>query len=311
MPKKIVNSTNFMKVADQIKSKSMFQKKAVDKIIDTADEQFLIFAEDVTTRMLKAVGMEKGIEYLAEAYLWYTKTIKIEELFFAKERRYRYSDYDEVYGKVYGDDNYMREYVVGLGMTQVFWANHYRIFRFFLDTFIPLVTDAQSGAEVGVGHGQFHAELLRHCPQLRSTLLDVSPISLDMTRKVIKVTGLNADRATPVLCDAQKEIPLEDNSLDVLLMGELIEHIQDGQGVMSKIAKKLKPGGYCYFSTAANSPAEDHILLFKSVDEIRQFVKECGWKVIAEHLGTVDRMSVEQAEKEGHNINYASVLTKE
>jgi hypothetical protein len=80
---------------------------------------------------------------------------------------------------------------------------------------------------------------------------------------------------------------------------------------MSKIAKKLKPGGYCYFSTAANSPAEDHILLFKSVDEIRQFVKECGWKVIAEHLGTVDRMSVEQAEKEGHNINYASVLTKE
>ena len=122
----------------------MFQKKAVDKIINAADEKFLNFAEDVTIRMLNAVGVEKGLEYLAETYLWYTKTIKIEELFFAKERRYRYSDYDEVYGKVYGDDNYMQEYVVGLGMTQVFWTNHYRIFRFFLDTFIPLVTDARS-----------------------------------------------------------------------------------------------------------------------------------------------------------------------
>jgi SAM-dependent methyltransferase len=301
---------NFLEVADQIKQKSVFQKKAVDKIINAADEKFLTFAEDVTIRLLSAVGIEKGLEYLADTYLWYTKTIKIEELFFAKERRYRYSDYDEVYGKVYGDDRYMQEYVVGLGMTQVFWANHYRIFRFFLDTFIPLVTDARSGAEVGVGHGQFHSELLRHCPQLRSMLLDVSQVSLDMTLKAIRATGLSQGRVTPMLCDVQKEIPLDDESLDVLLMGELIEHLQDGHGVMSNMAKKMKPSGNCYFSTAANSPAEDHILLFKSVDEIRKFVSDCGWKIKAEHLGTVNHMTVDEAEKDGHNINYAAVLAK-
>jgi hypothetical protein len=311
MSNNLDNYPHFTKVAEQIKQKSRFQKKAVDKLIQDADEKFLSFAENLTTRMLNAIGIDKGFEYLAEAYLWYTKSIKIEELFFAKERRYRYSDYKEVYSKVYGDDNYMQEYVVGLGMTQVFWINHYRIFRFFLDKFIPLVTNFRFGAEVGVGHGQFHAELLKNCPQLRSTLLDVSPVSLDMTRRVIKAAGIDEERAVPVICDAQKEIPLEDRSLDVLLMGELIEHIQDGRGVMSKMAKKMKRSGYCYFSTAANSPAEDHILLFRDVDEIRQFVRECGWNIVTEHLGTVDRMTVERAEEEGHNINYAAVLSLE
>ena len=107
----------------------------------------------------------------------------------------------------------------------------------------------------------------------------------------------------------QGEIPLDDNSLDALLMGELIEHIQDGETVMVKMAKKMKPGGFCYFSTAANSPAEDHILLFCNIGEIRKFIDGCGWKIEKEHLGTLRNMTVKEAEDGGHNINYAAVLT--
>jgi len=295
-------------VVEEISKQSPFQKKAVLRYIESADERYFDFAEDLVKRMLKVIDRGECYDYIAKTYLWYTKTIRIEEMYFAKEGRYRYSDYDEVYEKVYSRDDYMFDYVVGLGMTQIFWPNHWNIMKFFLDNFIPKGKDFRTGAEIGVGHGVFHSEFLRGCPDMSSKLIDVSPTSLDMTRRMIAATGLDPERAEPIQCDVQKYIPLEDESLDALLMGELIEHIQDGESVMAAMAKKMKRTGYCYFSTAANSPAEDHILLFRSVGEVCDFIDRTGWKVVDEHLGTINNMSVKDAEKGGHNINYAAVL---
>lgn len=296
------------RVVEEISKQSPFQKKAVLRFIKSADQRYFEFAEDLVRRMTKVIDRGECYDYIAKTYLWYTKTIRIEEMYFTKEDRYRYSDYDEVYEKVYSRDDYMFDYVVGLGMTQIFWPNHWDIMKFFLDNFIPRGKDFRTGAEIGVGHGVFHSEFLRGCPDMRSKLLDVSPTSLNMTRRMIAATGLDPERAEPIQCDVQKDIPLVDESLDALLMGELIEHIQEGESVMATMAKKMKKTGYCYFSTAANSPAEDHILLFRSVGEIRDFIDRTGWRVVDEHLGTINNMSVEEAEKGGHNINYAAVL---
>lgn len=296
------------KVVEKIAKQSLFQKKALFRYIESADQRYFDFAEDLVKRMLKVVNSEERYDYIAKTYLWYTKTIRIEEMFFAKEHRYRYSDYNSVFEKVYGCDEYMFDYVVGLGMTQIFWPNHWAILKYFLDTFIPKVKTFTTGAEIGVGHGIFHSELLRGCPSMVSKLLDVSSVSLKMTRKMIAATGLNPDRAQPIQCDIQKEIPLEDESIDALLMGELIEHLQEGEAVMTAMTEKMKKTGYCYFSTAANSPAEDHILLFRSIGEIRNFIDRTGWKIVDEHLGTLNNMTVKESEHGGHNINYAAVL---
>lgn len=299
---------NLYQVAEQIRTLSKFQKKAVNRLLETADVRYLAFAEDLVRRMLAVADHADGHAYLARTYLWYTKTIRIEEMYFSKENKYRHENYDEVYQKVYGRDDYMFDYVVGLGMTQIFWPNHWDIFRFFMDAFLPAVREARTGAEIGVGHGLFHAQFLKECPLAHSTLLDVSPVSLDMTRRMIGATGLDPERAVPVLTDVQRNIPLADGSLDALLMGEIIEHIQEGEAVMTAMAAKMAPQGRCYFSTAANSPAEDHILLFRSVADIRSFLDRCGWEVLREHTGTVNGMSLEAAEEGGHNINYAAVL---
>lgn len=299
---------NLWKVVQEITNQSLFQKKAVMRLLDSADQRFFHFAEDVVNRMLKIVAPQFSHEHLAKTYLWYTKTIKVEELFFSKQGHYRYSDYGEVYEKVYGRDDYMKAYVVGLGMTQIFWSNHYEIIKFFQDEFIPRVKLFRQGAEIGVGHGIFHAEFLRGCPSMRSKLLDISPVSLEMTQQMIAASGLDPDLVEPIQCDVQKDIPIADGSLDALLMGELIEHIQHGEKVMKTMSAKLKPTGYCYFSTAANSPAEDHILLFRSIQEIRDFLDRNGWQIVKEHVGTIGKLSVEESERKGYNINYAAVL---
>lgn len=303
------NYPNLWEVMQQIAKFSPFQRKAIFKYCETAEQRYFDFAEDVVKRLLIVVDRENSYEYLAKTYLWYTKTIRIEEMYFAKEGRYRYFDFDEVYQNVYGRDDYMINYAVGLGMTQIFWENHFNIFKFFLDKFIPKVKNFKNGAEIGVGHGLFHSEFLRGCPNMRSKLIDISPSSLDITQRMIKATGLDPTRTEPIECDIQKDIPVDNGSLDALLMGELIEHIEKGQMVMAGMVKKMKPNGYCFFSTAANSPAEDHILLFRSVKDIRDFIDECGWKIIEEQLGTVKNMTVKEAEEGGHNINYAAVLT--
>jgi hypothetical protein len=296
-------------VIDVISSISPFQKKSIIRQCENGDDRYLNFAESVVERMVKVVEREDALEYIAKTYLWYTKTIRVEEMFFSKEKKYRYDDYETVYEKVYGRDDYMIDYVVGLGMTQIFWPNHWDIFKFFLDNFIPRVKEFNIGAEIGVGHGLFHSEFLKGCPNMSSTLLDISPSSLMMTKKMIAATGVDLTRVSDVLCDVQKEIPLENKSLDALLLGELIEHIQDGESVMTKLSTKMSKSGICYFSSAANSPAEDHILLFRTINEIRDFIRTCGWKIQDEHLGTLNNMSIEEAEEAGHNINYAAVLS--
>ena len=296
------------RVVDVIAATSVFQKKAVGKLLAGATPEFVAFADDLVRRLNEALGGGDNYEFLAVSYLDYTKSIRLEEMRFNKEGRYRRTSFDEAYRDVYGRDDYMRFYVAGLGMTQIFWPNHHAIVRFFLDDFLPRVRGFERGAEVGLGHGFFHSELLRAAPAMRTTMMDVSPVALAMAHAMIRAIGLDAGRAEAVLVDVQKEIPVPDGSLDALLMGELIEHLEQPDAVMSAFAKKMSPRGLCFFTTAANAPAEDHILLFKTAVEIRAFLARHGWRVVREQTGTLNGMSLEDAERGGHNINYAAVL---
>jgi len=300
---------NLDKVVNHISTKSLFQKKAVKNILDNADSKYLAFAEEIIIRLNTAIGRGESHDYIATAYLDYTKMIRLEEMYFMKEGKYRLDNFNDAYEEIYSQDGHMHDYVVGLGLTQIFWPNHYEIVRFYLDTFLPRVKDSGIGAEVGVGHGIFHCELLRSAQKIRTTLIDISPVSLDMTKKMIAATNIDENRTSVKISDIQKEIPLKDQSLDVLLLGELIEHLQEGELVLSALAKKMKKSGYCFFTTATNAPAEDHILLFRSLNEIRGFINRCGWQINDEHVGTIKRMSLEDAEKGGHTINYASIIS--
>jgi 2-polyprenyl-3-methyl-5-hydroxy-6-metoxy-1,4-benzoquinol methylase len=298
---------NLAAVCVGIAERSRFQKKSVLRTLDAAAPQFLDFAEDWVTRLLAAMPT-RDVGRLAQDYVAYTKMIRIEEMHFRAEQEYRYRDFDEVYQRVYGSDAHMSSYVTGLGLTQLFWPNHYAVVRFYLDRFLPHVTGARRGAEIGVGHGLFHSELLRAAPQVETKMLDISPVSLGFTHRVITATGLDNGRAQKSLVDIQKDIPVEDGSLDALLMGEVVEHLEHGEAVMRAMSSKMAPGGRCFFTTAANAPAEDHILLFRTSAEIRAFLSGCGWEILDEHIDPIGDIPLDQAEAEGHNINYAATL---
>ncbi|MBW1947553.1 MAG: hypothetical protein JRI33_06395, partial [Deltaproteobacteria bacterium] len=84
---------NLEKVVEYIVAKSAFQKKAVFRLLENGDPQYLEFAELVVERLNRALGNHEGVHaYLADCYLNYTKAIRIEEMYFAKENKYRQSE---------------------------------------------------------------------------------------------------------------------------------------------------------------------------------------------------------------------------
>ena len=307
---KLGKTPNLDKIVQCISGQSSFQKKSLRRHLENvADESFRCFAEDWITRLLEVCDVRAdGHEDLARHYVNYTKGIRAEEMRFAKSRDYRHSSFDAVLDAVYSREDYMKGYCIGLGLTQLFWPSHYRILRFFMDNFAPVIRSALVGAEIGVGHGLFHAEMLRAAPDLDSHMIDVSRTSLEFTKKILIATGLQPRRTTSHLCDVQRRIPIEDASLDVLLMGEIIEHLESGDAVMRSLTKKMAAGGVCFFTTAANAPAEDHLLLFRSTKDIRDLLLGSGWSIQHERVDTLAGMTVEEAEAGGHNINFAAIL---
>jgi len=66
----------------------------------------------------------------------------------------------------------------------------------------------------------------------------------DIDRYEVEVKYVNIDRTTnpDIICDAS-HIPLPDNSYDVIIMGELLEHIPEPLEAMTETYRILRPGG--------------------------------------------------------------------
>ena len=296
-----------------ISRKNIFQKKLIKKIIFSKKSSYFKNSEDIIKRILKvskSLKKNTNLEKIAKTYLWYTDLLKKEEIYFEKYKNYRTKNYQEVFKKVYSKPNYMFNYAIGLGTSQLFWENHIKVFEFFCKNFVKKLKKKPQIAEIGMGHGLFTAEVFKKHNKSKSTMIDVSNMCLGFAKKMSIVSGADKKNIITIKQDVQKKIPLENNSLDGLLLGEVIEHLSKGKKVMRELSKKVKKGGICYFSTPANGPAEDHVLLFRNVKQIRNFIKSCSWKIVKESPITLGNMSVKYAEKNSKVINYCAILKK-
>jgi 2-polyprenyl-3-methyl-5-hydroxy-6-metoxy-1,4-benzoquinol methylase len=311
--KKIKKYKNYKSLVKFISKKNIFQKKSIRKIILKQNLKYFQDADDIAKRILKVakkLNKKINLEKIADIYLWYTDLLKKEELYFEKHKDYRNKNYDKVFKEVYNKPSYMFKYAIGLGTSQLFWENHLKVFKFFRENLVKKVKKNPLIAEIGMGHGLFTAEIFRKQNKANSIMIDVSDMCLKFAKEMSIITGAKKSNIQLKKDDIQKKISIQDNSLDVLLLGEVIEHLAEGKKVMKNLSKKMKKNGICYFSTPANGPAEDHILLFTKVKQIRKFIKDCSWKIIKDSPITLGDMSIDFAEKNSKVINYCAILKK-
>ena len=243
---------------------------------------------------------------LAQVYGVILQDTLREQLYFMRHKNYRYSSFADVADSVYYDDAYMRYYMHGLALTAFIWPNHLDMHRFFVKT----LPRGKSGSylEIGPGHGANFLAALRLSAYDNFTGIDISPTSIDLTRRLI-------GRAVP---DRQDEVLLLQEDFlrwepagapfDAIVMGEVLEHVEDPAAFLAQISAMSGPDTYIHVTTCINAPAIDHIYLFRHSDEIEAMISATGLCVLDSYLGPHHGTTVEKCIEHDLPINIAYVL---
>lgn len=91
------------------------------------------------------------------------------------------------------------------------------------------------------------------------TGLDISKESLEVAKRYD-----TSKRVKYIAADA-RAIPLPDNSFDVIISMDFLEHVSEVQEVVSEISRILKPGGLFFFHTFNRNPVA-HLVAIKFVE---------------------------------------------
>lgn len=96
---------------------------------------------------------------------------------------------------------------------------------------------------------------------------------------------------TMIRNDAEKGLPFEKNSFDVIIMNEVIEHFKKPEPVVKKCFEILKPGGTIVISTPAKSffahdLTESHFSEM-TFHELRNLVEKYGFTITAHEVSGI------------------------
>jgi 2-polyprenyl-3-methyl-5-hydroxy-6-metoxy-1,4-benzoquinol methylase len=295
-----------MKIVDLIAAGNALQRKRIEVLIDEQDADYRAYAEDLSRTLNGSfLRSDAARREAAEAYNRMCMDILREEIRFRKTGVYLRNDALQANQAVYSQHQVMRYYVVGLLLSYLFWPNHYRILRFFRE---QIHTTARRCLEVGAGHGLFTAEVLGRCPRAAVTLVDISPTSIDIARELLDSCGSDRERVRFIEGD-YLSTPLSDEPYDLIVLGEVLEHVNDAVGFLRRAREVLKPGGQVFLSTCANCPAVDHIYHFHTVCEIRETIRTGGLTIVSQLALPARPVPEDQWQEELVTINYCAMLT--
>ena len=229
----------------------------------------------------------------------------MQRIIFKRTGEYSCLDASDANENVYSDPEVMRYYMVGLLLSYMFWPNHYELFDFYRKR-LP-TKKIKNYLEVGVGHGLFTSTILKDQPDVKPTIVDISETSIRTAKEVMTCFGIDTDKINFVHQDYLK-VDFEEK-FDFIIMGEVLEHVNDAPLFMQKTKELLKPGGTIYLSTCANSPALDHVYRFHNVKQMRDIMTDNGFNIIDDLALPSEDVPEKDWEKELVTINYCALIS--
>ena len=254
-------------------------------------DDFLTRTDEFARLALVNIGDELP-RYVAD-YRWMCERFLEEELHFHREGSYRLSTFADAYREVYSDLDYMGKYVRGILISQILWDPHARAFDIFRTEFLPRLPERASYLEVGPGHGLFlyFASQAKQIERLEAW--DVSKASIAETRAALSRLGVT--REINIVEQDVLKAPPRQEEFDGAVISEVLEHLERPDLALQSLRAALKPGGRIFINAPINSPAPDHIYLWRSTDEMTKFVEDQGFEVEAAHFLPVTGHSLERA----------------
>lgn len=139
------------------------------------------------------------------------------------------------------------------------------------------------------------------------TLIDISETSLSLTKKMINDLGIHDDVIQYLHQDFLTfEAP---NKYDVIVMGEVLEHVENPLEFLKKCKALMTDSGKCYISTCANAAEVDHIYLFRSSAEVESLILSANFKIQEKIILPYHGYSVGECEEELLPMNMGYILS--
>ncbi len=299
---------DFMRIVAEIYLQNPLQKKRIEGFLSSQPPEYWQFADELSTLLnhdlLKSeVDLKKGVE----AYNQMCRDFLREQIQFRKSGEYRVESAECAARAVYHNKEVMGYYMKGLLLSYLFWPNHFRIFQFYREGISNFTIERC--LEVGIGHGLFTAELMRRVPSVRPDVVDISETSIITAKELLRQFQVDSGQIRFTHGDYMK-VPFEKGTFDFIVMGEVIEHVNDAPYFMQRTFDLLKPGGIVFLTTCANCPAIDHVYRFHNAREIRELMITSGFEILNDLALPAENVPEEKWEEELITINYCGFLRK-
>ena len=122
----------------------------------------------------------------------------------------------------------------------------------------PKIMDGQVLLDVGGYDGFISYKLTEIFPNLKATVVDIDYSGL----KLAKRRGIN------VLHASADALPIRDNSVDIMICFDLIEHVSNDAGVIKEVSRVLKGNGIVFLTCGLKNrtiiPFKDMTMIYKS-----------------------------------------------
>lgn len=275
------------KLIDLIAGQNPLQGKRINTFVNQQDTAYRDFAEE----LLSFFQSEQDLSEAARAYNQVCMELLREQIRFRKTGVYELKDATK-------DTRY---YIIGLLLSYLFWPNHYRMFCFFKEHLDSI--NIERCLEVGVGHGLFTTKAIQHFPDLSVTLIDNSEASIQVAKEMLDFPQAQFIHSDYLVA------PLED-SFDFIIMGEVIEHVNNVAGFLERTHQLLQLDGTVFLSTCANCPAIDHVYHFHTIGEIRDLIQEADLSIARELVLPAENIPEDKWQEELVTINYCAILER-
>jgi len=142
--------------------------------------------------------------------------------------------------------------------------------------------------DLGCGTGFLCEELIKH-DQLNAYVL-----ALDLAYSMLKqaMTKLNANKSISYICADAENLPLQTQSVDLVISNLALQWCADLPGLFAEIRRVLKPGGqFCFTTFGMNTLYElkrawqtvddyQHVNNFYSQDSVAECINRTGFECI-------------------------------
>ena len=299
---------NIQLVLDAIYKKSPLQRKKIEKFLNSKDESFKQEFEGFLADYIGYLDTNNmTIEYGVDSYLEMVSDMFKSQIKFMRTGKYPTSNVAEAIDDVYNDEKKMLSYMIGLALSQYLWSTHYEMFNHLKESILESKSNISKYLEIGPGHGLFLKSAIDILDKdISITAVDISQTSLNVSKSIINyfyplknIDFINADMLN-------LDINLK---YDFVVMGEVIEHVEDPKNLLVKISKLLNKNGKAFLSTCVNCPMIDHIYHFESVDAIRSMFENCGLVIESERILPAEDVSMSEIIEKRITINYSAIVT--